>query len=215
MTRNSFNPKIRRWNVLRHVMSNVLRRWVKSPSLDWTRLFSPHPSWPMSAFVPSLNDSDWSVNLQLTRSFRSSKKYFKSQNYRKWRQSRWIFWVYWLRELSRDKGRHARLVREKTKGTLQWESSNIITNSYFNYHAVEKDLWTTFENQTNLNRFYFYFNFVCAWTNEFRIIRVQSLKIFYSDSVEVSILNFSVDITTKWLADIKLDVCHGSFFFNK
>ena len=77
MTRKSFNPKIRRGNVLRHVMSNVLRRWVKSPSLDWTRLFSPHPSWPMSAFVPSLNDSDWSVNLQLTRSFWSSKNILK------------------------------------------------------------------------------------------------------------------------------------------
>ena len=30
----------------------------------------------------------------------------------------------WLRELSRDKGRHARLEREKTTGTLQEESSN-------------------------------------------------------------------------------------------
>ena len=118
---------------------------VKSNSLDWTRLFSPHPSWPMSAFVPSLNDSDWSVNLQLTRSFRSSKKYFKSQNYRKWRQTRWIFWVYWLRELSRDKGRHARLEREKTTSTLQGESSNIKTNYFFNFHAVEKDLWKIFE----------------------------------------------------------------------
>ena len=60
----------------------------------------------------------------------------------------------WLRELSRDKGRHARLEREKTTGTLQEESSNIKTNSYLNFHAVGKDLWTTFESQTNLNRFF-------------------------------------------------------------
>ena len=51
----------------------------------------------------------------------------------------------WLRELSRDKGRHARLEREKTSGTLQGESSNIKTNYFFNFHAVEKDLWKTFE----------------------------------------------------------------------
>ena len=91
MTRKSFKPKIRRGNVLRQEMTNVLLRCVKSPSLDWTRLFSPHASWPISAFVPSLNDSDWSDNLQLTRSFRSSKKYFKSLNQQKQHQSRWRF----------------------------------------------------------------------------------------------------------------------------
>ena len=64
----------------------------------------------------------------------------------------------WLRELSRDKGRHARLEREKTTGTLQEESSNFKTNSYLNFHAVGNDLWTTFESQTNLKRFCFYLN---------------------------------------------------------
>ena len=167
-------------------MSNVLRRWVKSPSLDWTRLFSPHPSWPMSAFVPSLNDSDWSVNLQLTRSFRSSKKYFKSQNYRKWRQSRWIFWVYWLRELSRDKGRHARLEREKTTGTLQGEIQ-ILKPTIFLTFTLSKRICERFLKLTII-----------------RIIRVKSFKISYPDSVEVSILNFSLE---------KFQVCFRRVFW--
>ena len=129
----------------------------------------------------------WLVSKFTTHSFiLKFKKYFKSQNYRKWRQSRWIFWVYWLRELSRDKGRHARLEREKTSGTLQGESSNIKTN-YFLTFTLSKRICERLLKLTII-----------------RIIRVKSLKISYPDSVEVSILNFSVE---------KFQVCFRRVFW--